>query len=118
MNDALDTGRNGENLAADYYRSRGFDVLAVNWRHSYYEIDLVAAKGPILHIVEVKTRRGADFGFPEEAIGHKKLYNLMKAGVRYQSENPRWRRIQYDVLSIRLHKGAPPEYFLIEDVYV
>lgn len=118
MNDLLDTGRNGEKLAADYYRSRGFDVLAVNWRHSYYEIDLVAARDNKLHVVEVKTRRGGEFGFPEEAIGHKKLYNLMRAAARYQAEHPQWRRIQYDVLSIRLHKGAPPEYFLIEDVYV
>ena len=118
MNDTLDTGRTGEHLAADYFSSRGFDVLAVNWRHSYYEIDLVAAKGPVLHVVEVKTRRGGEFGFPEEAVSHKKLYNLMRAGVRYQAEHPQWRRMQYDVLSIRLHKGAPPEYFLIEDVYV
>jgi putative endonuclease len=114
----LDTGKTGENLAADYYRSRGFQVLALNWRHSYFEIDLVAEQKGVLHIVEVKTRRGETFGFPEETIGHRKLYRLMKAGVRYLSEYPQWKHIQYDVLSIRLHNGAPPEYFLIEDVYV
>lgn len=112
-----ETGRTGETLAAEYYRSKGFDVLDLNWRHSYYEIDLVAAKGGLLHLVEVKTRRGGEFGFPEESIDHRKLYRLMKAGVRYQSQHPQWKYLQYDVLSIRLHAGAPPEYYLIEDVY-
>ncbi|TDW96633.1 putative endonuclease [Dinghuibacter silviterrae] len=113
----MDTGKTGEILAADYYRSRGFNVLELNWRHSYYEIDLVAAGEGVLHVVEVKTRRGGSYGFPEESIDHRKLYRLMKAGVRYQQQHPQWKRIQYDVLSIRLHAGAPPEYFLIEDVY-
>lgn len=117
MSATPDIGRTGENLAAEYYRSRGFAILHTNWRHSYFEIDLVASKDSLLHFVEVKTRRSGVFGFPEEAVDHRKLYRLMKAGVRYQHEYPRWRHVQYDVLSIRLHQGAPPEFFLIEDVY-
>jgi putative endonuclease len=112
-----DIGRTGETLAADYYRSRGFAILHTNWRHSYFEIDLVAEKGNMLHFVEVKTRRSGAFGFPEEAIDHRKLYRLMKAGVRFQQQYPQRRHVQYDVLSIRLHQGSPPEFFLIEDVY-
>jgi putative endonuclease len=117
MDTSKETGRKGEVLAAEYYRMRGFRILDANWRYSYYEIDLIASKGPLLHIVEVKSRLSDTFGFPEESVGDLKLYRLMKAGARYLGLHPGWRYVQYDVLSIRLHRDGPPEFFLIEDVY-
>jgi putative endonuclease len=112
-----ETGRQGESLAAEYYRARGFDILETNWRYSYYEIDLVAAKGPLLHIVEVKTRYTGAYGRPEESVSPLKLHRLMKAAARYMGLHPGWKYVEYDVLSINLQAGKPPEYFLIEDVY-
>ncbi len=111
------TGNQGEILAADFYRERGFDVLDVNWRYSYYEIDLVAAKGPMLYLVEVKTRRTDTYGPPEESVSARKLHRLMKADSRYMGLHPGWKYVQYDVLSIRLKVGKAPEYCLVEDVY-
>jgi putative endonuclease len=113
-----ETGKKGETLAADYYRNRGFVVLDTNWRHSYYEIDLVASKGTLLHIVEVKTRRSDTYGYPEEAVDRNKLYRLLKAGVRYMSQHPEWKYVQYDVLSIFLEPDKQAVFFLLEDVYI
>ena len=111
-------GKEGEALALAWLLNQGFAVLHQNWRHSHYEVDIVAARDNILHFVEVKTRRSTRFGEPEESVGRSKIRRLLKAGAAYQYEYPQWKRVQYDVLSITLVEGAATEYFFIEDVYL
>ncbi|HSC38021.1 MAG TPA: YraN family protein [Chitinophagaceae bacterium] len=111
-------GKEGEALALAWLTQRGFAILHQNWRHSHYELDIVATHNNILHFVEVKTRRGTRFGEPEEAVNRSKIRRLLKAGAAYQYEYPQWKRVQYDVLSITLVEGHAAEYFFIEDVYL
>lgn len=112
----LETGKEGEELAAAWLAAQGFELLYRNWKHSYFELDVVAAKDGILHFVEVKTRTTDTYGHPEEGVTSKKLERLMNAGEEFLHQNPQWKRIQYDILSIRLFKHKAPEYFFIEDV--
>ena len=105
-------------LAQEWLRQNGFVLLHHNWRHSRYEIDIVASRDSLLHFIEVKTRRSTRFGEPEESVHRHKLRYLLKAGAAYQYEHPQWKRVQYDVLSITLVKDEKPEYFFIEDVYL
>ena len=49
-------GAKGEELAADYLQKLGYNILHKNWRHSHYEIDIIAEKGNKLHFIEVKIR--------------------------------------------------------------
>lgn len=109
-------GKKGEAMARDYLTAQGFRVLHVNWRHSYYEIDIIAEQEGVLHFVEVKTRSNLRFGYPEESVSEKKLENLMKAAEEFLYRNPEWKRVQYDVLSIYLG-GAEPEFILFPDFY-
>jgi len=111
-------GAGGEALAAQWLTAKGFVVLHMNWRHSYYEIDIIVSRGDVLHFVEVKTRRNNKFGEPEESVDHKKIMHLMKAGAQFHYLNPEWKRVQFDVLSITVKAGNEVEYFFIEDVYV
>lgn len=111
------TGKDGETLAVQYFTDKGYAVLHTNWRHSHYEIDIIAHKAGKLHFIEVKTRTSTKYGHPEESVDRKKLENLMKAGEEFLFQNPGWKRIQYDVLSITFQQGGP-EYFLFEDVYL
>jgi putative endonuclease len=112
-----ETGKQGELLAATWLKEHNYEVLYVNWRHSHYEIDIIASRNGILHFIEVKTRSSIAFGYPEEDVSKKKLGSLMNAGEEFLIQNPDWKRIQYDVLSITQLKNQPLEYFLIEDVY-
>ncbi|PYE14045.1 uncharacterized protein UPF0102 [Williamsia limnetica] len=57
-----EVGQLGEDLAADFLDGLGWVVLVRNWRCRYGELDLIAAEGPDLVVVEVKTRSGALFG--------------------------------------------------------
>ncbi|MEO6313969.1 MAG: YraN family protein [Chitinophagaceae bacterium] len=111
-------GNEGEQLAVKWLLEKGFIVLHQNWRHSHYEIDIIASIEQVLHFIEVKTRRNKKFGEPEERVDNKKITNLMKAGAAFQDQYPVWKRVQYDVLSISVHPNNTAEYFFIEDVYL
>lgn len=112
----LETGRQGEELAVEWLLAQGFAILHKNWKYSYFELDLIASRDNILHFIEVKTRTTDTYGHPEEGVTVKKLERLMNAGEEFLYQNPEWKRIQYDILSIRLHRYKAPEYFFLEDV--
>lgn len=112
------TGNQGEAMAAEYLTGKGFSLLHLNWRHSHWEVDIIASKNNILHFIEVKTRRTKKFGHPEEAVSKKKIQNLINASEEYLHQQPQWKRIQFDILAISILKDEPVEYFLIEDVYL
>ena len=112
------TGNKGENLAATYLSGNGYVILHQNWRHSHWEVDIIAEKDGVLHFIEVKTRLTKKFGNPEDAVSNKKIQNLINAAEEYLYQQPQWIRIQFNILSITILKGEPAEYFLIEDVYL
>ena len=112
-----DLGKEGEKLAAIYFIQNGYGILYTNWRHRNWEIDIIATKNDMLHFIEVKTRSSLNFGHPEEKIDKKKINYLINASEEFLFQQPQWKRIQFDVLSITLLKDKEPEYFLIEDVY-
>jgi putative endonuclease len=112
------TGNTGEALAAQYLSEKGFRILHQNWRHSRWEVDIIAEKDDILHFVEVKTRRTSKFGHPEENVDKKKIQNLINASEEYLYQQPQWKRIQFNILAITILKDEPVEYFFIEDVYL
>jgi putative endonuclease len=111
-----ETGKLGEDLGAAWLIANGFELLHRNWKFSYYELDAIARKEGVLHFIEIKTRTSDMYGHPEEGVTPKKLERLMNAGEEYLAQNPEWKRVQYDILSIRLHKYKAPEYFFIEDI--
>jgi len=113
-----DLGKKGEALAIDWFMQQGYEILNKNWRHSHYEVDIIACKHSVLHFIEVKARRSSQFGYPEESVGKKKMQNLMNAADEFLNQFPVWKRIQFDVLSISLKKDGKHEFFLIEDVYI
>ena len=112
------TGIAGEAMAVIWLREQGLELLHLNWRHSHWEVDIIASKDVVLHFIEVKTRRTKKFGHPEEAVSKKKVRNLINASEEYLYQHPQWKRIQFDILSITILKNEPVEYFFIEDVFV
>lgn len=111
-----DTGKIGEQLAEKYFSGLGYNILQKNWRYSHWEVDIIASKNNVLHFVEVKTRRTKNYGLPEDKVGKKKIQNLINAAEEYLYLHPKWKRIQFDILSIIINDEKEPEYFLIEDV--
>jgi putative endonuclease len=111
-------GRQGEEIAEQYLLQHGYEILHRNWRHSHYEIDIIAQKNQVLHFVEVKLRSSKTFGFPEESVNKKKFKFLLQAADEFLFHNQQYRHVQYDILSVNISSGKAPELFLIEDVYL
>jgi len=93
-------GRKGEDLACAYLQERGFTILHRNWRCAHKEIDIVAKKDGILHIVEVKTRSSNFMVAPEEAITMAKQRLLIRAAQAYINYSSFEGEAQFDVFSI------------------
>jgi putative endonuclease len=77
------TGNRGEQLALEHLKLQGYEILARNWRTREGEVDLVAQDGESIVFVEVKTRTGAEFGLPEEAVTPAKRRKLQRAAWAY-----------------------------------
>lgn len=76
-------GRMGERLAAEHLQGCGYVVVGRNFRCCHGEVDLVVEDGEDLVFVEVKTRRGVNFGLPEEAVTWRKQQKIMQVAAFY-----------------------------------
>ncbi|HVK96756.1 MAG TPA: YraN family protein [Flavisolibacter sp.] len=113
-----DLGKKGEQLAVDYLVQHGYTILHRNWRHSHYEIDIIALKENLLHFVEVKLRSSNQFGNPEESVSKRKTKFLLQAIEQYLYLHKDVKNFHLDILSISMNEKSEPEYFFIEDVYL
>ena len=79
----------GERVAARMLTDHGLEVLDRNWRCAAGEIDLVALDRAADEIVfvEVKTRRGATYGHPAEAVTRIKLARLRRLAGQWLAEH-------------------------------
>lgn len=118
MHQHIDLGKKGEALAADWLIRSGYKILDRNWRHGRYEVDIIAGRNDVIHIIEVKCRRSNVYGHPEESVNRKKISHLLQAASGWLYRYPGHHRVQYDVLAITLRHNTDPEYFMIEDVYL
>ena len=62
------TGKWGEDLAADYLREKGYEIIERDWRDGHRDIDIIARSPDLRTIVfvEVKTRATDVITKPEE----------------------------------------------------
>ena len=110
-------GKQGEAWAVQFLIEKQYAIIAINWRHSHYEIDIIALKDEMLHFIEVKTRSNNEFTYPEESVNRKKMNYLKMAADYFLEQNPQYKWIQYDVIAITATDIYPPTIEFIEDVY-
>ena len=110
---ALELGRKGEQVAAQFLRGRGYTVIGAGFLARRGEIDLVCRQGRRLVLVEVKTRSSDAFGTPAEAVGRRKRRALQAAAAEYRALAG-WRG-PIDFAVVAIQEGSEPE--LIEDPF-
>jgi putative endonuclease len=91
-------GANAEALAAQFLARRGLAIVERNWRRRCGELDLVARDGGTLVFVEVRLRRGGDFGGAAASITGTKRARLIKAANLYLSGLPRTPPCRFDAI--------------------
>lgn len=100
------TGKEMEDLAADYLSSRGVRILERNFRSREAEIDIIAREDRTLLFVEVKARKtGEKSGSGAEAVGAAKQKRICRCADYYMHEkgvDPFSTSIRFDVIEITM----------------
>lgn len=65
-------GKEGERLAKEFLKKKGYSILQEYYRTPFGEIDIIAKEKDVLVFVEVKTRTDLTFGSPFEAVNQRK----------------------------------------------
>jgi putative endonuclease len=91
-------GKRGEWFAANYYRSRGAEVIAANVNYAVGEIDLIVRENNVFVFVEVKTRTTAAYGIAE-AVTPRKMARMRKAAVQWLNGRP-LSEVRFDVIAL------------------
>ena len=73
-----------EKRAGAFLEEQGLTVLQYNFRNRCGEIDIVARDGQTTVFVEVKYRKDAERGLPEEAVDYRKQKRICRAADYYR----------------------------------
>jgi len=109
-------GNWGEERAAEFLRTQGYEIVERNWHCAAGELDLIAWEGECLAFIEVRTRRGRSYGAPEESVTLAKQAKLIELAQIYMQEHPElecdWR---IDVVAVELQRASLPRINLIRN---
>ena len=106
-------GKLGEELAVEYLQKAGYEILETNWVFQKAEIDIIAKKGEIIAVIEVKTRSSIDFGLPQDFVNPKKIQLLVKAINEYIISNDLDAEVRFDIISIqKIEKNFKIEHLI------
>ena len=93
-------GKLGEEMAVEFLRKEGYEILETNWTFQKAEIDIIAQKENILAVVEVKTRSSLDFGLPQDFVKPKKIQLLVKAVNEFVVSKNLDVEVRFDIIAI------------------
>jgi len=93
-------GRRAETLAAWLLLFKGYKILDRRQQTPHGEIDLIAMKGNILAIVEVKQRPTLDLA--HQALHNADLSRIEEAAYHYQAKHTKWENkdIRFDAVFV------------------
>lgn len=101
----IELGKEGEDIASQFLKKQGYEILAKNYRFKKLEIDLIAKFQHELVIIEVKTRINRFFGEPYLFVTKKKQKQIIKAANQYIHENNWLGETRFDIVSIVLNSN-------------
>lgn len=115
------TGRTGEDIAADFLRSKGYIISKRNFHSRYGEIDIIAENEQYILFVEVKTRKEGSLVAPCEAVGLAKQRKLASTAALYICKSFCELQPRFDVAEIIVKenkKGEEYEIKYIENAFI
>jgi putative endonuclease len=113
VSDKIEIGRQGENLAAEFLKKKGWEIVNRNYRHGKAEIDLIVRRDDWTIFVEVKTRSSSAYGEPEDFVDEFKARKIYDAAEEFIFSTDWHGHVRFDVISIML--GNPTEIEHFED---
>ncbi|MCM4153702.1 DUF91 domain-containing protein [Arenibacter sp. N53] len=93
-------GKKGEELAVNHLIKNGYKVVHRNYRYLKAEIDIIAKKGDILAIVEVKSRSSDYMQSIAETVTEKKIKLLVMAADHYIISKDLEVEARFDIITV------------------
>lgn len=97
-------GEWGEERAAQFLQSQGYEILERNFRFKKAEIDIIARLDNQLIVCEVKTRNSSFFGDPQSFVSKVKIKLLITATNEYIERNNLRFEVRFDIIAILKNK--------------
>src|SRR5688572_29152811 len=111
-------GELGERIAERWLRRRGWRIVQRRFRSGHRDIDLVAERDGTVAFIEVKARKGVEFGGPVQAVNYRKRKQLERSAMvwidRHGQEAESYR---FDVVGVLLN-GAEVRICHVENAFV
>ncbi len=118
MSKNKELGLEGEKLATDFLKSKGYKIIENNYRYRRSEIDIIAVLEGTLVFVEVKTRSNYNYGEPEYAVDEHKAVKIREAAENYIFINDWKNNIRFDIISIKKNDYESTEITHFEDAII
>jgi len=102
-------GAAAEQVAVDFLRAQGLEILDRNFRRRLGELDIIARDGDVLVIAEVRARSSDQFGGAAASVGFGKQARLIRAAAQLLQQRRELARlrVRFDVLAISKVGGHP-----------
>jgi len=109
MENKQSLGKHGEEYTARIVQEAGLKIIALNYRCSKGEMDIIARDNETLVFIEVRTRQSAFRGWGEESITPRKAQRLKAIATFYvlQLGYKNWPSMRFDVVAVRWTGGIP-----------
>jgi putative endonuclease len=109
--EAAQRGATAEAVALAHLRAAGLQLLARNVRYPFGELDLVMREGATVAFVEVRFRRGTNFGGAAASVDAGKRRKLARAAQAWLGANRAHARApcRFDVVAVSPGAGDGAE---------
>jgi len=103
-------GRRAEELAAEFLRAAGCEILESNYSRRLGELDIVALAGDVLIVAEVRTRSSNAYGGAAASVTRAKQRRITRAASQLLQQRRDLARlpVRFDVLIVSDPYGPTP----------
>ena len=104
------SGRRAEELAAEFLRAAGCEILHSNYRRRLGELDIVARADGVLVIAEVRTRASSAYGGAAASVDRRKQRRITRAASQLLQQRADLAAlpVRFDVLVVSDPHGPSP----------
>ena len=113
------SGRRAEELAAEFLRAQGFEILQRNYLRRLGELDVIARRADLLVIAEVRTRSSAAFGGAAASVDRRKQQRITRAATALLQQRAELARlaVRFDVVVVSDPHGPAPRIEWIQHAF-
>jgi putative endonuclease len=112
-------GKRAEQLAAEFLRAAGCEILQCNYARRLGELDIVARANEVLVIAEVRTRTSNAYGGAAASIDRRKRRRITRAASQLLQQRSDLAQlpVRFDVLVVNDPYGPSPAIEWIQHAF-